>query len=495
MVETLVKHNHGEYMSSKSILYFLSIFLLVALSQCDLSLTSSENDPYFQESGEDPLPSISGSNYKTTVNLKDHLASNDTPKIDWSKVEPLLKKAQKQEGGRYVALYSVQDSTTGNYFYRTARLQFSPQALQEAKGEIQPYFFESSASPNSPIQLLTAYIPAGKQAHREMERWIRSKPKAGTVFRNERKNNINTSEIDKDTQSEYCFVPEVKYYYYDSNGDLYKVVTVGRLDPCSPVIPDDEPEDNMGGGNPDGGIPCPEQLIPPPECGGSGPSCPPPYYCGDPPGGNSSPTDIIVVEESFANNPCLSSVYAKAGKAPSFDNILKNFDGEFSVANLILSAGVDATYPNANAVTYPPSNYNIEVKFNPNNLDRPSLSVAGTLIHELIHAEMYRKLLSVAQEPEYSWTQSFINSIRNDFPGIYYYYMEYKDWQHEQMASHYRSTMKQALREFDASYSNDIYEALAWNGLQGTVAFENSVDLESLRETLNEFKQNNPSCE
>lgn len=63
------------------------------------------------------------------------------------------------------------------------------------------------------------------------------------------------------------------------------------------------------------------------------------------------------------------------------------------------------------------------------------------------------------------------------------------------MASHCRSTMEQALKEFDSSFTNDIYEALAWNGLQGTVAFENSVDLESLRQTLNDFKQNNPSCE
>ena len=209
-------------------------------------------------------------------------------------------------------------------------------------------------------------------------------------------------------------------------------------------------------------------------------------------------------------------MYEQAGETAAFQNILQNFDGEFSVAHLRLSASSNIS---ANAVTRPPSNYIIEIVFNSNRLNRPELSVARTLIHELIHAEMWRKLLSLANEGDLNydgWSktqqQNFVNSIRNNFPGIYDFYRRYAtNWQHEQMAAFYRSSIENALKNFDGSYSNDVYEALAWVGLRGeggidyttgltvnsTTAWEN-LDQERRLELidLNEmFKESNPNCQ
>ncbi|MEO1023892.1 MAG: hypothetical protein AAFW89_15210, partial [Bacteroidota bacterium] len=133
----------------------------------------------------------------------------------------------------------------------------------------------------------------------------------------------------------------------------------------------------------------------------------------------------IILDPSFTNNRCLDHVYNKAGQASTFKDILQNFDEDFSVAHLKLSAGTHPQYPNVNAITYAPSNYIIEIQFNPNKLDRPSVSIARTMIHELIHAEIYRKLLSVAQQPSIPWSESFIKSIANDYPGLHDYYMRF----------------------------------------------------------------------
>ena len=116
--------------------------------------------------------------------------------------------------------------------------------------------------------------------------------------------------------------------------------------------------------------------------------------------------------------------------------------------------------------------------FNPNQLDRPKLDIARTMVHEIIHAEMYRLLLSKAQQREIPWSKQFIESLVNDYPGLYDYYMRYYyydmpngiplgDPQHEMMAQHYREIIENALREYDGSHSDDTYKALAWIGLIG----------------------------
>jgi len=229
----------------------------------------------------------------------------------------------------------------------------------------------------------------------------------------------------------------------------------------------------------------------------------------------------VILDPEFVNNECLYDVYEDLGKAPTFNNYLQNFDGDMSVANLRFSVGVHPKYPTANAVTFAPVNYLIKVMFNPNMLNRPSLDVARTFIHEMIHAEIYRKLLSLADQGAIPWSKQFIESMRNDYPGLHDYYMRYYfnmpygipsgDPQHEVMAQHYRGIIIDVLMEYDNSYSNNIYEALSWVGLMGsgpvnqstglppnpTVAWENLSQQErlSIINVYNDFKANNPNCQ
>lgn len=136
--------------------------------------------------------------------------------------------------------------------------------------------------------------------------------------------------------------------------------------------------------------------------------------------------------------------------------MIQKFDGEFSVANLKFS--LDSGLPSiTNGQTSTLNSSYVEISLNQNTLaDRTNLGVARTLIHETIHAEMYRKLKSMG-----------FNLDINDFPGIYDYYRRYElNWQHEQMAAHYVEVIGEMLQEFD-NYSNSYqyYEDFAWAGL------------------------------
>ena len=214
----------------------------------------------------------------------------------------------------------------------------------------------------------------------------------------------------------------------------------------------------------------------------------------------------LILDSDLKDNDCLYSVYTGMGKAPTFANYLNNFDGDMSVANLKLTSSttLDA---NTNAETSAPQNYLITITFNENNLDRPILSIARTFIHEMIHAETFRKLLSVAQHPSIQLDQNQLIQLRNDYPGLYDYYMRWK-WnvpqgqspssaQHEAMAQHYRDIIKQALKEFDNSQTDEIYEALAWTGLKNTVAWNNLTQTkrDSINQTITDFNTNNPNCQ
>jgi hypothetical protein len=43
-----------------------------------------------------------------------------------------------------------------------------------------------------------------------------------------------------------------------------------------------------------------------------------------------------------------------------------------------------------------------------------------------LHAEIYRKLLSLAKQGNIPWSADFITSIKNDYPGLTDYYTRYE---------------------------------------------------------------------
>ena len=207
-------------------------------------------------------------------------------------------------------------------------------------------------------------------------------------------------------------------------------------------------------------------------------------------------TEVII--DPRIRNTVLECIFNKLRATNTLSKYIARFDGDFSVAHLrfntttkLLSSERAKTYPPLGGPTTP--DYVITVSFNdgagPQGFrQRPTLLNAKTMTHEIIHAEMFRKLMSLAQKATlnvagYSRKEQvdFVNSIRSDFPGIYDYYRRHKDWQHEQMASHYRTTIADALREFDGGGSSKLYMDLAWEGLRGTNAWNSLSATERAR--------------
>lgn len=64
----------------------------------------------------------------------------------------------------------------------------------------------------------------------------------------------------------------------------------------------------------------------------------------------------------------------------------------------------------------------------------------------------------------------YLQNLQNNYPGIYdFYYKNYKkEWNHEQMAGYYMGYIVDLLKQFDPSQVQELYQALAWEGLKNT---------------------------
>lgn len=188
-------------------------------------------------------------------------------------------------------------------------------------------------------------------------------------------------------------------------------------------------------------------------------------------------------------------VYNKLNALSSgFKDAIKKFDGTFPVSHLKFGESTNLA-SNINAETSPPLNYLITITMNSNNLNRPNLSIARTIIYETIHAEMFRKILSIIDNggdlnglTRAQWTNKLSNG---DYPGIFDYYSRFgvNGMQHQQMAAHYVTTISSLLKELQPGLSQTTYDSLAWEGLKNTLAWDSLSISEKteITDAINEF--------
>ncbi|CAM1363933.1 hypothetical protein [Tenacibaculum xiamenense] len=183
--------------------------------------------------------------------------------------------------------------------------------------------------------------------------------------------------------------------------------------------------------------------------------------------------DDQIINELTGKAKCIFD--ALKNSSTGFKNMIKKFDGEFPVSHLNFT--INNTLSNGNyGITMPPNNFVIEIQFSNTQLENISdLGSAVSIAHEAIHAEIFRKMLSAAQrgdlDPDNMTQQQqidYINNLRNNFPGIYDYYVDrYRStWNHNLMAQHYISTIADIVGEFDNNtLTRQVYEDIAWAGL------------------------------
>lgn len=84
----------------------------------------------------------------------------------------------------------------------------------------------------------------------------------------------------------------------------------------------------------------------------------------------------------------------------------------------------------------------------------------------------------------------YMNSLRNNFPGLYDYYWKryHPTWNHNLMAQHYRSTIADIAQQFDYNTKDrQVYEDITWAGLRilengiSSIAWDNLSTTEQQR--------------
>lgn len=201
---------------------------------------------------------------------------------------------------------------------------------------------------------------------------------------------------------------------------------------------------------------------------------------------NSGTVDYVdkIIDKLTGKAKC---VYDKLlNSSTGFKNAIKKFEPEFPVAHLKFDMGdIGASKgktiaPNNNPLTPNSPDFVITIRLNNNSTisgvgKRPNLLVAKTIAHEVIHAEMYRKLLSVLDNGgniDGVTRQDVLGALDGNYPGMYDYFRRHKNWQHQQMATHYRETLARILQEYDTGITvpnnqqpAQLYMDLSWEGL------------------------------
>jgi hypothetical protein len=216
--------------------------------------------------------------------------------------------------------------------------------------------------------------------------------------------------------------------------------------------------------------------------GGTGGGGVPPRGDGPGGGGTSKPPlrRDTVMDADFVKNAKAMCALNKLMKNNYYRGALNKFIGEskpidltFKLAEIVQEPGfrtMGNTIPNP--VSW--SADNIDVTIAKNLIDNlSSLEVALTLVHEGIHAEIFRKLITIHGPSQ-------LNNM--NFPSLFNLYTQYKAnaaYDHEYIARFYVETIASTLKQYDNNkFGDDYYKALSWTGLKGTDAYNNLTDAE-----------------
>ncbi|HFK5546324.1 TPA: hypothetical protein ACG0AR_003211 [Elizabethkingia anophelis] len=260
-----------------------------------------------------------------------------------------------------------------------------------------------------------------------------------------------------------------------ASGDIQEVIIIGRPkprpnNPRPNWSPDQEPME--GGGSCDTHEDCAA-----PDPGGSG--------------GDSGTSSEVTPEEwakehiddkEIKENECINEVYEKLKSKPGvFNTLLDNFRGN-SILDLKLrmkNVGVVALTEIDNV-----KNGIITISFNPEYAGATELGRASTFVHEMFHAYMTWQLVEAGWDGE-DTAESYKSIDEKNLPDLL---KAYKDnfynagiSEHEFISQFYIPKIITALKEYDPNLGTEAeYQAIAWNGLQGTEAFKNKSNKDTL---------------
>lgn len=188
----------------------------------------------------------------------------------------------------------------------------------------------------------------------------------------------------------------------------------------------------------------------------------------------------IIIDSSFVVNQKAMCVYNKMKGNTAFKTFTAPFDIEKPVAFVKLKAG--PVVDNERAQTNPPDSNNIiEITINnnpthPNGINaQPNLFLCQTIMHEIIHAELFRRIIE-ALGSNFDGVQNLtiVNALEHsDYQVLAGYFAANKFWSHNYMAEQFRKAIGRVTQEFATGTPvvgnpENIYTLYAWRGLDLT---------------------------
>lgn len=198
---------------------------------------------------------------------------------------------------------------------------------------------------------------------------------------------------------------------------------------------------------------------------------------------------------ALKNNKCADEIYQKLkNNSAFFNNLLGKFEGN-SILDLKFDIKDIGTIVANVGVENVKKGY-VTVTLNPNYLGSTELGRANVFIHEMLHAYMAWQLSNSGWNGEDN-AQSYKNIDERNLPSLLKAFREkeYKSGasEHEFMTNYYIPKIVNALKAYDPNLGTDSeYEAIAWNGLQGTDSYSNLKKTNPDREaTINSLIRDN----
>ena len=373
----------------------------------------------------------------------------------------LQEYASEHPEDPYVAVVGVWSTAKEEYLYKAIPLTFPDSTYQKAEGKLAYYRYRLSVQEDKSYRNLAALVPAGQHAIGMMNEWLRLRitgsPQASRVAGGIRSSVANDPGDCPDT--------------VDMCGEMEEIVITATALPAEETDEDDwwnwpssddgEEEDQGGGGGDNTGCPM--------HCGGSGIGI----------GIGEDEEEEITVDDSILQNDLTDCVYGKLDNSQIFSDLTENFEGGNSTFDLKFELG--ETEDNIFGELYgsPPNDFVVRIDASWVTI-RSGLGVAGTFLHEVMHAEMRRYLYD--QQQNGSTIPGFPGSFTEDWNN----YVEQKTGgvgaaEHEAMAEYFIGFLADGLEEFDNNQLDRVYyEAVAWDGLRGTEAWDSSADKEQI---------------
>jgi hypothetical protein len=346
--------------------------------------------------------------------------------------------------------------------YPIILIQFPKRVIEEAKGNIEQLTYlltdesQKERTPdfintNAPVRFISCKIPASEQAieiiKEEMQKF------GSLAWANENSNDVNDNfNTTSSTQNGGEWVEKCTYTPTGASVTL----NPGKPDEVTIYFFNKECEmiyvhGGDSGGSTGGDVGC--------DVGGLG--------------GIDNEVMNIIVDDSILQNDLTDCVYGKLNSSQIFLDLIENFEDGNSTFDLIFELGETENNTYGELFGSPPNDFVIRIDASWVTI-RNGLEVAGTFLHEVMHAEMRRYLYD--QQQNGSTIPGFPGSFTEDWNN----YVEQKTGgvgaaEHEAIAEYFIGFLADGLQEYDNSQLNRAYyEAVAWDGLLNTDAWENA---------------------